>query len=278
MRRCCLIAFLCVVSTTMSAGPITTTNLITELMMHDESANGILMGILFGPDFSANLAFASNVNPLNLTFSYSSQPDATYQGQDLQLSSMGVFDPNAMTMAVTSSGMLGATQWTTSGVFTIAGDPSGYTFTGSESLSLVGLRPVPHTACLVAVLSKASYDPSGRSGAVGGWNDTCNGNLTGDTWRAFDFYEKLDCGTLIKTYVGGKPFKDFIVNDEGCSPPDGGSGDFHVSYSPAPEPGGLGLLVTGILGAVAVRRNLKWVHNAGPSQLDKMVRRGDTDG
>jgi hypothetical protein len=253
MKKHWLMAFLCGVTAVAWAGQITTANLITELMMNDQSANGTLTGMLLGPDFSAHVTFTSNVDPVNLTFSFAAQPGSMYFGQSLQLSGSGVFDSNTGIMSMASSGMLGATQWSTTGAFLVAGDPSGYTYTGNENLSLAGPGPLPPFSCLTTFITSASFIPAGSfklSIAQGGWTDRCNqDNFVDGTWSALDVYRAVDCGYEIHTIA--EPVESFFLHDEGCSPPNGGSGAYTISYSPIPEPGSFLLLASGVLGAAA---------------------------
>jgi hypothetical protein len=258
MRRLVLIAFLFVASLSAWAGPaLTTANVITELMMNDSSATATMMSLYFGPDFSSQVRFDSNVDALGIAFSFSSQPGSVYLGQNLQLSGSGVFDPSTGDASMSGAGMLGSTSWTTSGAFVVVGDATnGYTFTGDEGFFLgpgIGPGVLPPTRCVEFSFSGAKIGPNGQSLASGTWEDTCHPPHSG-VWASADTYEKVDGGTKIRTTVLG--YKEvYFVEDKGSSPPNGGSGSYVISYTALPEPGSFLLLASGICGAAAWRRS-----------------------
>jgi hypothetical protein len=261
MRHLVLIAFFWVASPLAWASPtVTTANLITELMMNDSSAAATMMSLFFGPDFSAQVDFVSNVDALNTTFSFASQPGSMYQSQSLQMSGSGVFDPITGDVLLSGTGMLGAVAWTTSGDFSVTGDPiNGYTFTGDEGFFVgpsIGPGVLPPTRCVEFSFSGAKIGPNGQSLASGTWQDTCHPPQSG-FWGSPDTYEKVDGGTKIRTTVFG--FKEvYFVEEKGSSPPTGGSGSYVITYAESPEPGSLMLLASSVLG-VAVWSRSKFV-------------------
>jgi hypothetical protein len=101
------------------ASPISTTTL-THLMIESEAVDADGLVLLFGPDFASHIVFSSLVDPLAMSYSYTSVPGSTYEGLSLTLSATGIFDPSTDTLAIASAGTLGADSWTSLGANLLA--------------------------------------------------------------------------------------------------------------------------------------------------------------
>jgi hypothetical protein len=94
-----------------------------EVMMHAQGVTSTLPGLLPANLQPSTLMFLSNVDAEARTFAYSTVPGSTFQGSDIILTGVRVFDAGSQTWVVTSDLTWATTTWSGSGSFSVIGDP-----------------------------------------------------------------------------------------------------------------------------------------------------------
>jgi hypothetical protein len=221
-----------------AATPLTQVQLATELMIENQGDNAGFLGLMFGPDASSPLNFSSNVNSAGTMFSFSTDPGATYQGQSLVLSGLGVFNPSTNVLVTSSSGSLGGESWTTSGYETVTAIGDGFSTTSDSDLFAQQVKAFDRHRV-------TDLFPDGKSTDFGWFTDKNGNKIPNSDFTSTDTWKLTDPNP--GTWQYAESGLTFAVTSQGFSPLTGGTGSFVASVVPEPSAsllflGGLSML------------------------------------
>lgn len=203
--------------------------LLTHLMIENQGDNAGFLGLMFGPDPGSPLNFSSNVDPSGTTFSFSTNPGTTYQGQSLSLSGSGTFNPSMDVLTLSSSGTLGSDSWTTSGTETITGSGDIISSTANFDLFNAAQQKAGDKERVATLYDRTN----GTSVDIGVYTDKDGKPIPGGLFTSTDKYNKATGEWEFKeTPAGGL---NFAVASQGFSPLTGGTGTFVASVVPEPS-------------------------------------------
>jgi hypothetical protein len=235
------------------ADTLDTKILLSEMLAEDLSENGGFVALLFGADGSSRIDLSSSVDPTSLTFSFMTSPGTTYLGQSLMMTGNGTLDSTMKTLAVSATGMLGSTAWSTVGAYQITSNNNGFVFSGDQAL-IGGLGHLTPSIRYHSSMLGAVKNPDGTSTTQGAWYDEVD-NVT-SPWFADDTYKvvngKITIDIDLNTRTPPEHRNPWSVGTYEYDPDHGWH--MRVAYTPTPEPCSLLLLGSGALGLSGVLR------------------------
>lgn len=245
------ILFLLLASAVSAAASDTPIVEVTETMMSVAEMESATLGLAAGPDAFSQLQFASFVDPVARTFTFSTLPGQTYLGMSVMLTSTGTYAGNGQ-YSFAATGSIGGSPWTETGTGLWSGDP---TETISQNVDIF------RRTYAVRGAVETMTDENGVTTSQGDFvyydiNDKFQGGTTGKdvlkngTWQfTFDFEPSDICGDRVFGQSGScSPFETVASGMQGLD----GVGSFTFQNLPVPEPGTIIIASTGL--AIILRR------------------------
>lgn len=173
-------------------------------------------------------------------FSFSTDPGATYQGQSLALSGLGIFNPSTNVLVTSSSGSLGGESWTTFSYETVTAIGDGFSTTSDSDLLAQQVKAFDRHRV-------TDLFPDGTSTNFGWFTDKDGNKIPNSDFTSTDTWKPVNPNAGTWQYAESGSGLNFAVTSQGFSPVTGGTGSFVASVVPEPSAsllflGGLSML------------------------------------
>jgi len=217
-----------------AAGPLTSVQVATEVMMHTQADVAGFIATQFGVDPNSSLSYSTYVDPGGQSFTFSLNSGTTFLGQPLALTESGTFVPSTRTWNMSGSALYGSTPWTltSSLVLTTGPNASVLTSTSAASWSSAGGTTAPNGVtgenCTPTV-----YNPGGLIYSSATCYFVYYGTQNGPTFQVDDDFSVLELSSW--SVVLNSQYWKFSLYSQGSTSQGGGAGSFTAIVGPAQQ-------------------------------------------